>query len=60
MTPWHAFRQRILSISVTSHAPIGEAADQLVEEMVPAMSPFAVDGFVSEVIEFTALLAPRP
>lgn len=59
-TPLDAFRHRLLSISVTSHGRIGTAADRLVEEMIAAMAPFAVNGLVPEVIEFTALLAYRP
>src|SRR3954465_8412234 len=50
----------ILSVSVTSHARIGLAADRLVEEMASVMTAFVVNGLVSEVIEFTALMARPP
>ena len=57
--PLDSFRDRVLSISVTSRARIGAAADQLADEVVSALAPFATDGTISEVVEFTALLARR-
>jgi SAM-dependent methyltransferase len=50
---------RALSQSSTSRARLGARADQLVGEIVAFMAGVALDGFVTEVVESTALVARR-
>jgi hypothetical protein len=58
-TPVERFVDRALSLSSVSQHQIGERADDLAREMRQAMTAFARDGLVAEVVESEALIARR-
>ncbi len=58
-TPVEQLVDRALSLSSVSHALIGPRADDLAREVRDAMTPFAVAGVLSEVVESQALIARR-
>jgi SAM-dependent methyltransferase len=58
-TPPDHIVDRALSLSSVSHARIGERADDLVRELRAALTPFAREGVITEVVESEALIARR-
>ncbi len=52
--------ERALSMSSTSHALIGERANEMTAELSALMAEVAPDGQAAEVLEWTALIARRP
>jgi hypothetical protein len=58
-TPVDRIVERMLSLSSVSHAQIGAKADDLARELRTAMSDFAQDGTITEVVESEALIARR-
>ncbi len=55
----HSLAERALSMSGSSRAKLGEAADRLAAEIGTLAKRVAVEGWVSEVVESTALVAFR-
>lgn len=58
-TPGEALIDRALSLSSTSREKLGDRADELVAELRAWLAGAAPDGFVSEVVSTSALLAFR-
>jgi len=54
------FDARLLSLSSVSRAEIGARVEEMIAEFRAAMTPYVVDGTVSEVVESQALIASRP
>jgi SAM-dependent methyltransferase len=58
-TPIERLVDRALSLSSVSHERLGVRADDLSQEMREAMTAYAKDGLVTEVVESEALIAGR-
>jgi SAM-dependent methyltransferase len=58
-TPVERLVDRALSLSSVSHGQVSARADDLAREMREAMTRFARDGLVTEVVESEALIARR-
>jgi SAM-dependent methyltransferase len=58
-TPVERIVDRALSLSSVSHGQIGARADDLAADMREAITPFAREGMVTEVVESEALIAWR-
>ncbi len=59
-TPLSHLVDRALSFSATSPGRVGDRIGQLIEAVTEALTPYATDGVLTEVIESEALIAVRP